>query len=439
MLRGIGLFLAGVLACGTALRPVHAQRIVVPRSALADSAFAFRAAGLPPGAVATLTTTMQDSAGRTWSATARFTAAVDGTVDTRRDPPLSGSDYSAADEMGLVTAMDLQGSSRGKERFTAPRLDSLPLHVTLGVNGARMDSVTILRTYVGPGVTIRLLDSAGLKGVLFMPARRDLRPALLVLGGSEGGVGGVDVAALLASHGYATLALGYFGDRSLPAELESIPLETFSSALDFLVRQRGVNGRSLGVLGTSKGAEAALLLTSVDSRVRAVVAYAPSAVSWSCICAKGDAPSWTWNGAPVPYVAPGRDPAYRVSPGEPARPVTNYAFRLRDTTAVERTRIPVDRVGARLLLISGGGDAMWPSRWSAEQIVARGVVIDGRPANRHLLYQDAGHLIGKAYMPAGSTLVAGGRLETGGSPRANAAAQADAWPKVLLFLSGALR
>jgi len=57
----------------------------------------------------------------------------------------------------------------------------------------------------------------------------------------------------------------------------------------------------------------------------------------------------------------------------------------------------------------------------------------------HLSYAGAGHLIGKAYLPAGSTRVAGGRLETGGTPQANAAAQADAWPQVLRFLEAALR
>ena len=55
-----------------------------------------------------------------------------------------------------------------------------------------------------------------------------------------------------------------------------------------------------------------------------------------------------------------------------------------------------------------------------------------------LEYADAGHLIGKGYLPAGSTLVGGGRLETGGTPAGNAAAQADSWPKVLAFLERAM-
>jgi BAAT / Acyl-CoA thioester hydrolase C terminal len=47
----------------------------------------------------------------------------------------------------------------------------------------------------------------------------------------------------------------------------------------------------------------------------------------------------------------------------------------------------------------------------------------------------AGHLIGKAFLPAGSTRIGNGRIETGGSTAANARAQATAWPAVLEFLS----
>jgi hypothetical protein len=54
------------------------------------------------------------------------------------------------------------------------------------------------------------------------PARR---PALLIFGGSEGGLSGTLIAALLAAHGYPALALAYFNAPGLPATLSDIPLE----------------------------------------------------------------------------------------------------------------------------------------------------------------------------------------------------------------------
>jgi hypothetical protein len=74
----------------------------------------------------------------------------------------------------------------------------------------------------------------------------------------------------------------------------------------------------------------------------------------------------------------------------------------------------------------------------ARNIMERRMARSGHPDDRLLAYPGAGHLIGKAYLPAGSTRLAGGRIETGGTPAANARAQADAWPKVLAFLEKAL-
>jgi hypothetical protein len=74
----------------------------------------------------------------------------------------------------------------------------------------------------------------------------------------------------------------------------------------------------------------------------------------------------------------------------------------------------------------------------ARQIMERRASRGGHRSDRLLAYEGAGHLIGKSFLPAGSTRIAGGRIETGGTPAANARAQADAWPKVLQFL-GALR
>jgi dienelactone hydrolase len=279
----------------------------------------------------------------------------------------------------------------------------------------------------------------GLAGRVFYPPGRDRRPAVLVLGGSEGGFGGDDVAALLASRGYVALSVAYFGIAPLPASLERIPLEYFGAALDSLQADPRVRRGSLAVLGTSKGAEAALLLAAHDPRLRAVVAYAPSAVAWSCICPDPQAPSWTFGGRPVPFIAGGADPAYRPPQGSPIHPVVNYRYRLHDSAAVRRAEIPVERIHGPVLLVAGREDELWPSSWSADAIAARLRAHGFAHRVVHLSYPHAGHFIGKAYLPAGSTRVGGGRLETGGTPQANAAAQADAWPRVLRFLASALR
>ncbi|MFL5537740.1 MAG: acyl-CoA thioester hydrolase/BAAT C-terminal domain-containing protein, partial [Longimicrobiaceae bacterium] len=225
----------------------------------------------------------------------------------------------------------------------------------------------------------------------------------------------------------------------LPESLERIPLEYFLAAVDSLQGDARVDRSRLAVLGTSKGAEAALLLAAHDPRIRAVVAYAPSAVAWSCICQDPQSPSWTLGGQPVPFVPGGADSTYRPPQGSPIHPVVNYRYRLRDADVVRRATIAVEQIHGPVLLVSGREDELWPSSWSADAIAGRLRAHGFAYRVVHLSYASAGHLIGKAYLPAGSTRVGGGRLETGGTPQANAAAQADAWPRVLQFLDSALR
>ncbi len=98
---------------------------------------------------------------------------------------------------------------------------------------------------------------------LHQPADRNGGTGVLVLSGSSGAVED-DRARLLAAHGATALALRWFGwPGQQPAPFE-VPLETFVEALD---RLAGECAR-LAVLGTSFGAEAALLQLDVAERAQ---------------------------------------------------------------------------------------------------------------------------------------------------------------------------
>jgi dienelactone hydrolase len=114
----------------------------------------------------------------------------------------------------------------------------------------------------------------------------------------------------------------------------------------------------------------------------------------------------------------------------------NYLYRLQQ--APPGAVIPVEDITGPLLLVAGGDDQLWPSSLMAEAIMDRRAAMGGHADDELLTYPNAGHLIGKASVPAGSTRIAGGRLESGGTPPDNARAQADAWPRVLEFLAKAL-
>jgi dienelactone hydrolase len=95
--------------------------------------------------------------------------------------------------------------------------------------------------------------------------------------------------------------------------------------------------------------------------------------------------------------------------------------------------IPVEKITAPILLISGTDDQLWPSDRYADLIEARRKVAKVPFADQNLKYQGAGHLIVPPYVPTNVNQAMG--FYVGGNPQAYAAADADSWPRVLRFLS----
>ena len=175
----------------------------------------------------------------------------------------------------------------------------------------------------------------------------------------------------------------------------------------------------------------------MDKRIDAVVAYAPSSVAWSCICEESGRSSWTLGGNDVSSIKPGRVPASRAT--GPLRPAVNYRYRLLTAANFADASIKIERYKGTLMLIAGEDDQLWHSAEMARQLQSKRSVNDIGRNDRYLHYPTAGHFIGKLNLPSGSTRIAGGRIETGGSPLANGIAQEDSWKRVLEFLSVALR
>jgi len=282
---------------------------------------------------------------------------------------------------------------------------------------------------MGPDVTERQLTVAGdgLFGRFFAPPAQGAgHPAVLVFGGSEGGLSnGVALqASLLASHGYPALALAYFNEPGLPPTLQNVPLDYFVSALNWLGRQPGVDAGRIAVIGASRGTEAALLLGAhFPQLVHAVAAYAPSSVVNSGISPTSvGGPAWTLGGKPVPTIAP-----YEWEDPSPAS----------DPQAI----IPVEDIQGPVLLVSGTNDHLWPSPRYAAAIMARLDAAHDRFPHQSLVYPGAGHGVAVAvpYGPAQLIHVPTqyGVLDLGGSAAANEHGMADSWPRLLRFLAAA--
>jgi dienelactone hydrolase len=284
-----------------------------------------------------------------------------------------------------------------------------------------------------PGATGVRIDEAGLFGNYFPAAGNGPHAGILLLGGSEGGLGrgAHHMALALQAEGFSVLQLAYFGAAGTPDSLERIPLEVFDRGLDWLGSQPGVDPQRLALLGASKGAEAVLLVATRRPDVRAVVAGMPTSVAWNGINwaegGRSDYASWTANGAELPTMpfsswdqAEGTISVYR-SVEDPAQ-----------SAAAERAAIPIERARAATLLVCGEAETMWPACPMSRMLQARASALGGPPVQL-LAYADAGHLVFGPPIPAGSTFYP--RLAMlGGTVEGNANARADSWTRIIAFL-----
>ncbi len=257
-------------------------------------------------------------------------------------------------------------------------------------------------------------------------------PAVIVLGGSEGGLGAAAArdARLIAQHGYVTLQLAYFDAPGLPKDLGLIPLEYFKAAMDWLGARPDVDPKRIGVEGGSIGSEVALTIASHDPRIRVVVATMPTGVVWPGIShTSGDPPStFTLGGKPLP------DLPY----GTPFTSVFDlYAKGLLAVGAHPDAVIPVERIRGPVMLVCGKSDTLWPSCPMAEQVVDRLKAKGFKPPVQLLEYADAGHAVfGGSWAPDNPAMAEW--LKVGGTIEGNRTARQDSWPRSLAFLDAVL-
>ncbi|CAN5381525.1 acyl-CoA thioester hydrolase/BAAT C-terminal domain-containing protein [soil metagenome] len=191
---------------------------------------------------------------------------------------------------------------------------------------------------------------------------------VLVVAGSSGRLD-VRRAEMLATWGVTALALRWFGGDAQPVMPCEIPMETFTEAVDLLTGEC----ERIVVLGLSYGAEAALLTATVDDRIDAVVALAPTDVAWEGQHQHDDDPrrsKWTHRGVGLPFVP--IDRSWEPASTSPAFVELYERSRDRaDSEAVEAATIPVERFAGELVLVAGGDDQVWASSRAAKNIATR--------------------------------------------------------------------
>lgn len=268
------------------------------------------------------------------------------------------------------------------------------------------------------------------------------RPAILLLGGSEGGLREYRniLARQLASEGYSVLYQAYYATSNETRSFNMVPLETLEAALDWLVMDSDVRSDAIAVMGHSKGAEASLLLASRDSRVSAVVAAMPSDVVWQgfdfeSIDMSQFSSSFSEAEEPLPYLPYATLPWHEYFTAE--NPRLEMFKQSRDQANEHPSAfIRIEHIAGPILMICGEDDTLWPGCRMGHAIARRSLMNAG-PTTQVLAYDNAGHW---AFGPADDIHESDARFlgRMGGSAEGDIAARRKQWPLILEFLDTAL-
>ena len=402
------------VALASPARQGQLRLVVTPSVSLSTEPLGIKISGLRAGQRVSLTVTSTDSRGFQWKSLSTYIAGPAGTVSPASSPS-NGPSYTGLDAMGPFDFMASYSKSEPAYFWDGNEPLAFQFEATSGTKTA---SVSVHRS-LGASVTetSEALAKQGFVGKYWAPMvmSRKKHPAVLLFGGSEGGLVGALLPATLAAHGYPTLDVAYFKEPGLPQSLADIPLEYFVKALRWLASRPGVDGHRLWVVGGSRGSEAALLLgVHYPGLVHGVAALVPSDVA-ICSYPGCAGPAWTFQGNAVPYTRQFDDP----------HPTD-------DPAAV----IPVARIKGPVFLDCGGDDHVWSSCPYAHAIMAElGAAHDPYP-HTLIVSQGGGHgsALEVPYEP-GTAEAEWGTSLAGGTAVANDLAWATQWPRFMDFLN----
>lgn len=390
---------------------------VSPTTSLVTDEVDITAKGFQPGQLVLLRarTTIKDVI---WQSTAVFSADRFGEVDLRKQAPDVGA-YRGVDVMGLFWSM----KPTEPVGFYLFKVDEPKYEIQLELMAAGRTLAEAVATRRKRSKTVVMEDVKrdDWIGELYLPDSTTRSPGILVIGGSEGGIPRTK-AEQFASKGYAALAIGYWKTGHLRKELADVPLEAFDEALDWMKRHKSIDSGRLAIIGESRGSEAAFLTACNRQDVAAVVGKVPASLVWRSL-PPGRSP-WTRNSKGLPFLD--SDKTY------PKTTSMRAIFLDAALNAPADTVIPVERITAPILLVSGTKDATWPSTDFSEMIVDRLKKFDFAYPVQHAKMVDAGHnLINEIQPPL--------HCSTGGTLVANARGSREAWKAELRFLGTHLK
>ncbi|WP_430409623.1 acyl-CoA thioester hydrolase/BAAT C-terminal domain-containing protein [Kordia sp.] len=298
----------------------------------------------------------------------------------------------------------------------------------------------IADSFLYNGIKPITIHENGFQGNYYAKNDTQSQPTVILIGGGQWG----DYwAEQIAKKGYASLSLPYTRREDLPNLIEEINLEYFEKAFNWLTKQPAVHSDKIIVMGASRNAELALILAATfPEYIDGVVAYAPSAVSWSNTVLPYSSPdlkaSWKYKGIAIPYVPMEKIQGNNVSK---IKTLPYWKNGLAKINEVAKAIIPIEKIKGPILLFSGLDDKVWPAATMANMLAERIKIVNFNYDFQNIQYENAGHLI-STHPDINSTITTGNmtidgkvyEFEFGGTMEGDSKAKKDSRDKLFLFL-----
>ncbi|XP_070614051.1 acyl-coenzyme A thioesterase 1-like [Erythrolamprus reginae] len=394
---------------------------------LFDQQLAISVEGLRPEQEIGLRASLDDEKGERFESHAFYRADAEGRLDVRRSPALEGGTFSGLEPMGLLWSLQPLKPLRRLLKRDVERPFRLDLEVLERQGASRVGRVLTKgsheRRFLGDGVKRLPVREGSIRGILFHPPGKGPFPGIIQVPGTGGGIP-ESSACLMANHGFAVLALAYYGYEDLPKDMSVLRLEYFEEAVNYMLRHPVVKGPGIGVLGHSKGGD---LCISMASFLKGITAIATVNGSIANV-----ATTVRYKDITIPPLGVN---ANRIKIDQNGVcdiiDVLNNPFEDPD----RKSLIPLEKAEGRFLFIVGMDDHNWKSEFFAKE-GAKILQAHGKEKPRIICYPETGHYIEPPYTPLCPSSVhflVGKPVIWGGEPRAHAAAQVDAWKQIQDF------
>ncbi|XP_014787810.1 acyl-coenzyme A amino acid N-acyltransferase 1 [Octopus bimaculoides] len=255
-----------------------------PEEALIDQVISIQVLNLLPFTSVTISAWIEQN-GKHFGSYSHYTVSEHGDVDLSKECAEPSGLYVGVESMGLFWSMvSVPGQRTGERLYQSEASEPLAFEIRVYDGHLCWDELwvkyeergvikagcseenllakkVVLRSYKAPDVSRIVVETGRIRGTLFIPAGlRDgeTRPGVIDMFGSRGGLLEMR-AALLASHGFVAMALGYFYYKDLPTELR-FEYEYFEEAAHWLQSQPNVAPGGIGMVGVSLGAQITLYM-----------------------------------------------------------------------------------------------------------------------------------------------------------------------------------